>query len=85
MAIHNVRCYLAMGGPKDAKCQKGRQKMPKIKNQPKKYSALFGVILECTMGFHTSNKIPHLGDLVVKRIFSNIYIWPRNKQTKLCH
>ena len=59
------------------------QKITKIENQPKIHFAFFWGILACTMVFHTSKKFPSLADYLVKRIFRNIHIWPRNKQTKL--
>ena len=59
------------------------QKITKIENQPKIQYAFFQGILAYTMVFHTSKKFPSLTDNMVKRIFGNIHVWPRNKQTKL--
>ena len=65
------------------KISKKGKKIIKIENQPKIHFAFFWGILACTMVFHTSKKFPSLADYLVKRIFRNIHIWPRNKRTKL--
>ena len=46
------------------------------------YSAIFLGIFAFSMMFHTSNQIPHLVDFVANRVFWNICIWQRNKETK---
>ena len=61
------------------------QKMTKIGNWPKKHFVMFLGIFECTIVFHTSKKFPNLADYMVKRIFHNIQLWLRNKQSKLTH
>ena len=54
--------------------------LPKIGNLPTKHFVIFLGNFACTMVFHTSKKFPNLADYMVKRIFHNIQLRPRNKQ-----
>ena len=54
----------------------------KTENQPKFILHFSESILSCTIVFRTSKKFPNIDDYVVKRIFRNNHIWPRNMQSK---
>ena len=65
------------------KIHKRAKKWQKFEISLKKHFAIFLGIFACTMVFHTSKKFPNLADYMVKRIFYNIQLWPKNKPSKL--